>query len=119
LAAALQTAKTVGYLWTSESAGYSLRYAYRLPQPDGSERIIFATERRLGAWNDLWKPAGNAAPTNYEFSVIELRIPAKLDGEGKASLTGKVVIDSAAKTIALDGYAGLPVVFKAIKRKTN
>lgn len=119
LAAALQTAKTVGYLWTSESAGYSLRYAYRMPQPDGSERIIFATERRLGAWNDLWKPAGGAAPTNYEFSIIEVRLPAKGDGEGKASLSGKVAVDSSANTIALDGYSALPVVFKDIKRKTN
>ena len=119
MAAALQAAKTVGYLWSSESAGYSLRYAYRIPQPDGSEHIIFATERRLGAWNDAWKPVGNAAASTYEFSLIELRIPAKADGEGKASLTGKVVVDEAAKTIALDGYAALPVVFKAVKRRAN
>src|SRR5262249_62128730 len=99
LAAALQAAKTVGYVWSSESAGYSLRYAYRLPQPDGSERIIFATDRRLGAWNNLWKPAGNASPSNYEFSVIEVRIPAKGDGEAKASLSGKVTIDSAFNSI--------------------
>jgi hypothetical protein len=96
-----------------------LRFAYKTSQPDGSERIIFATERRLGAWNDLWKPAANATPNNYEFTVIELRIPAKLDGEGKASLTGKVVIDPVANTIALDGYASLPVVFKAVKRRTS
>jgi hypothetical protein len=116
LAAALQSAKTMGYLWSSESAGYSLRYAYRLPQPDGSERIIFVTDRRLGAWNDLWKPAGGAAATPYEFSVIELRLNAKGVGEGKTSLTGKVTIDAAAKTIGLDGYSSLPVVFKDVKR---
>ena len=116
LAAALQTAKTVGYLWSSESAGYSLRYAYRLQQPDGSERIIFATDRRLGAWNDLWKPTGGATATPYEFTVIELRLNAKGIGEGKTSLTGKITIDATAKTIALDGYAALPVVFKDVKR---
>ena len=77
------------------------------------------TERRLGAWNDLWKPAGNATPTNYEFTVIELHVPAKLDGEGKTSLTGKVIVDPATKSIALDGYATLPVVFKAVKRRTS
>ena len=26
---------TVGYLWTSASAGYSIRYAYRIPVADG------------------------------------------------------------------------------------
>src|SRR5262249_14044037 len=74
LAATLQAARTVGYIWTSESAGYSLRYAYRSPQPDGGERIIFATDRRLGAWNDLWKPTGGATPTAYEFTVIEVHL---------------------------------------------
>jgi hypothetical protein len=117
LSAALQAASTIGYLWTSESTGYSLRYAYRLPQPDGSERIILATDRRLGAWNNLWKPTGSAAPTDYEFTLIELRLSPKGEGVGKASLTGKVAVDSASNTIALDGYDSLPVVFKGVKKQ--
>jgi hypothetical protein len=88
-----------------------------LKQADGSERIIFATDRRLGAWNNLWKPAGNATATNYEFSIIEVRIPAKGDGEAKASLTGKVAIDSSVNSIALADYATLPVVLKEVRRK--
>jgi len=119
LAATLQAARTVGYIWTSESAGYSLRYAYRSPQPDGGERIIFATDRRLGAWNDLWKPTGGATPTAYEFTVIEVHLGPKGVGEAKTSLTGKVTIDASAKTIALDGYSALPVVFKDVKRNTS
>jgi hypothetical protein len=120
LATALQGAKTVGYFWTSESAGYSLRYAYRIKQPDNSERIILATERRLGAWNDQWKATGAAASAgtnNYEFSVIELRLTAAGAGEGKASVTGKIAVDAATKSIALDGYTALPVVLKDVKLK--
>jgi hypothetical protein len=119
LAAALQAAKTVGYLWTSESAGYSLRYAYRVKQPDGGERMIFATERRLGAWNNSWKATGTAAAAavpEYEFSIVEVRMPVKGDGEGKASITGKVAIDSSINSIALDSYGTAPVVLKAVKR---
>jgi len=116
LAAALEKAPTVGHLWSSEVAGYSIREALRLPQPDGGERIILITERRLGAWNDLWKPAGNATPSNYPFSVIELRLNAKGEGEGKASLTGKVTVDTAAKSLALENYAALPVIFKNVNR---
>jgi hypothetical protein len=117
LTGAIQKAPTVGFLWrSSESTGYSLRYAYRVPQPDGGERIILATDRRLGAWNTQWKPAGSAKPTDYEFSIIELRLNSKGEGEGKASLTGKVTIDNEGKTIALDGYTTLPVVFKGVKR---
>jgi hypothetical protein len=110
----------VGYLWTSEAAGYSLRYAYRIKNADNSERIIFATERRLGAWNDQWKATGAAASAganNYEFSVIELHLTPAGIGEGKASVTGKVAVDTAAKTIALDGYTALPIVLKDVKTK--
>jgi hypothetical protein len=86
-------------------------------QPDGSERILLLTDRRLGAWNDLWKPVGTDGVANYEFSVIELRLNAKGEGEGKASLTGKVIVDGAAKTIALDEYGTLPVVLKNVRHK--
>jgi hypothetical protein len=117
LTAALGKAATVGHLWSSEVAGYSLRYAVKLPAQDGGERIIFITDRRLGAWNDLWKPNGNAAPSTYEFSVIELRLNSKGEGDGKISLSGKLVVDTAAKTLALENYGALPVVLKGVKRK--
>jgi hypothetical protein len=75
LAAAIKKSATVGILWTSENVGYSIKYAYRLPQPDGGERIILATDRRVGAWSNLWKPTGSAAATpDYAFSIIELRV---------------------------------------------
>jgi hypothetical protein len=119
LTAALQKPASIGILWTSETTGYSIKYAYRIPQPDGGERIILATDRRLGAWSNLWKPAGSAKPNEYAFSVIELRLTPKGDGEGKVSLVGKVAADSEAKTIALDGYATLPVILKSVKRQNK
>jgi hypothetical protein len=119
LKTALGNAPTVGYLWSSEVAGYSLRYAVRLPEQDGGERIIFITDRRLGAANDLWKPVGSGAATNYEFSLVELHVNSKGEGEGKISLTGKVAADSAAKAIALENYGALPVVLKNVKRQNS
>jgi len=116
LAAALGKVPTVGYVWSSETAGYSVHYAARLAQPDGGERIVLITDRRLGAWNNLWKPSAAASPTNYEFSVIELHLNSKGEGEGKASLTGKVTVDNTAKSIVLENYAALPVILKGVKR---
>ena len=85
------------------------------------QRIVLITDRRLGAWNDRWKlTAPGATPgeaANYDFSVIELHLNAKNEGEGKASLAGKLAVDANAKTIALDSYDSLPVVLKAVKRK--
>jgi hypothetical protein len=94
-----------------------VRFAARLAEPDGSERIILITDRRLGAWNDLWKPAGTDSPNNYEFSVVELHLNSHGEGEGKVSLTGKIVADGAAKTFGLENYAALPVVLKNVRRK--
>jgi hypothetical protein len=117
LAAALQRASTVGYLWSSEVAGYAVRYAGKVTRPDGIERIILITSRRLGATNDLWKPVVPGAPSTYDFSVIELRVNAKGEGEGKASLMGKVVPDPVAKIVTLEDYGSLPVVLKNVRPK--
>ena len=117
LAAAIQKAPTAGILWTSENVGYSIKYAYRLPQPDGGERIILATDRRVGKWSNLWMPVAAVTPSDYPFSIIELRFNAKGEGEGRGVVTGKVAVDATAKTIALDNYAALPVILKAVKRQ--
>jgi hypothetical protein len=117
LLAALQKLNSVGILWTSESAGYSIKYAYRTTMPDGGERIIFATDRRLGNWSDQWwKPAATSTPTNLPFTVFELRMNEKGDGEGRTTLTGKVAEDAVAKSIAVANYAEQPVVFKGVKK---
>jgi hypothetical protein len=119
LAAAIEAAPTVGYLWSSEAAGYSLRYAGNVTAPDGSHRIILITDRRLGATNGLWKLDGQSAPSNYEFTVIELRVNSKGEGEGKASLTGTVAPDSAAHILAPANYAALPVVLSRLKLESG
>jgi hypothetical protein len=115
LAAAIGKATTVGYLWSSEVAGYSLRYAAKSTLPDGTEKIILITDRRLGDTTQVWKPAG-ADELPYEFSIIELHLNAKGEGEGKASLTGKIAIDGATKSIGLENYAALPVILKGVNR---
>ena len=119
LAAAFKKASTVGILWTSENVGYSIKYAYRLPQQDGGERIILATDRRVGAWSNLWQPAASITPSDYPFSIIELHMNSRGEGEGRGVMTGKVFIDPAAKTIALDGYATQPVILKGVKRQSG
>jgi hypothetical protein len=109
----------VGILWTSENVGYSIKYAYRLPQPDGSERIILATDRRIGIWSNLWKPAAAVTPSDYSFSIVELRLNSRGEGEGRGGISGKVAVDSAGKTIALDDYAALPVILTGVKRLSS
>jgi hypothetical protein len=118
LATALQGATTVGYLWSREIAGYAIRYAGRISNADGSQRIVLITQRRLGAVNDLWKPLAADSPP-YDFSVIELRVNANGDGEGKISLNGRVAPDGSLKIVALENYDTLPVVFSRVQRQKS
>ena len=108
---------TLGYVWTGESVGYQVRYAFKGPQPNGSERIIVATDRPVGSYSlSPWKPAPPAAATSYAFTVIEVRLPKGGGGEAKTSLASKVTTDAAAKTLALDNYAAAPVIVKNVRR---
>jgi hypothetical protein len=120
LAQALQKSPMIGVLWDSEAAGYSIRYAYRLPQPDGGERILLLTDRRLSPWSPFWKPAASSqTSSHYEFSMIELRVNAQGLGDGKVSLDSPIAVDTGAKSIALDKYESLPVVFTKVRRLKN
>lgn len=60
--------------------------------------MILASDRRLDA----------PATTDYEFTLFELRLGPKGTGEGKVSLTSKVVVDAEAKTVALENYTAAP-----------
>lgn len=122
LMAALEKAPTLGYLWTSAISGYAVHYAVRVPQPDGGQKIILITDRRLGDQDDSWKPVGPAAasqppPNDYEFSILELHLNAKGEGEGKASVAGKLTLDNTSKAIVLENYGALPVVLKGVTLK--
>jgi hypothetical protein len=116
LTGVISKAPTIGYIWTDEVTGYSIKYAWRMPMPSGGERIILATSRALGGQSPQWKPTGSESATDYEFTVIELRLNAKGSGEGKTSLTSKVIVDGDAKTIALENYTAAPVILQNVKK---
>jgi len=115
LAQAIGRAATLGYLWTADVTGYAIKYAYRMPLPGGGKRVILATDRRLGTYIAAWQPTSSSL-TDYEFTVIEIRFDAKGVGEGKTSLTTKVMVDDAAKTVALENYAAAAPILRNVKR---
>jgi hypothetical protein len=107
-AAALRRAPTVGYIWTNDIAGYSIKYAWHSKLPDGGDRIVLASDRRLGAYTTAWKATTAATDTDYAFTLIELHVGPNGTLEGKTSLSAKIAVDADAKTVALDGYASAP-----------
>jgi hypothetical protein len=111
LSAAIKAAPTLGYIWTDGVTGYSIKYAWHAPATDESERIVLVTDRRLNSHAPDWAPASGTAG-DADFTVIEMRLDRRGVGEGKTSLTTRVAIDTAANTLALDGYAAAPALLK-------
>jgi len=120
LAETIQKAASLGTIWTNESLGYTIRYAYRDMMSNGSERVILATDGRLGSWSgQVWKPLHPSATVDYPFSVIELRMTRGGTGEGKMSLASKIVADEASKTIALADYDASSVLLRPVKHDSS
>jgi hypothetical protein len=117
LAGAIRRAPTVGYIWTDDVTGYSIKYAFRVPLSGGGERIVLATDRRLGSHVAAWQPVTTQSETDYPFTVLEMRFERGL-GEARTSLTTHVVLDKQAGTLALENYAGAPAILQKV-RKTS
>ena len=116
LAQVLGRAPTIGYLWTADVTGYAIKFATRTTLPGGGERVILASDRRLGTHTAGWQPVVTEPLTDYEFTIIEIRFDAKGVGEGRTSLTTKVVVDAEAKTVALESYQAAPAILRNVKR---
>jgi hypothetical protein len=110
---------TVGYVWPAESpVGYSVKYAHRVPDSNGGERITLVTDKRLGSYEFRgWSVDGGAA-SSAPYSVIELYLPASGNGTGNLSLKSEVVIDEAAGTVTLKDGAGTAPLLTDVRLDT-
>jgi len=109
----LQDMPRVGYFRTPDSIGWDLHYARRAPMPDGGERVVLATDRRIGFWEASNRPRS----IDYPFTVIELHINADGEGEGTMSLATKITADKENKMIVLENYGTTPVMLKSVRRE--
>jgi hypothetical protein len=117
LAKALDKLPSVGAVWQSGSAvGHSIKYAQRVREPNGTQRITLVTNKPLDSYS--FKPwtltSGTAAP-RLPYGVIELKLDDKGNGTGTLSLAAEVAIDSAAHTVGLKAGSGTPTLLTAVK----
>jgi hypothetical protein len=107
---ALQHAPAVGYIRTANSLGYELRYARSIEMPDGSRRVVVATDRPV-----RFREA--ATPTRsryYNFAIAEMRFPAGQKGSGKFAPATSISIDPSAQTLVIENYGIEPVRMSSI-----
>jgi hypothetical protein len=109
---ALQKVKPrIGYIRTPNSLGYDLQYAWRIANSDGTSRVIIGTDRPINFWEASRQPR----TIDYPFTIIEMRLDAKGQGEGRMAAGTKISRSKDGKTIELENYGISPVALNEIK----
>ena len=107
----LQDLPRMGYFRSPSSVGWDIHFARRMPLPDGGERVVLVTDRRIGFWEASHQPRS----IDYPFTVIELRLNADGEGEGKLSVATKIIPDRENNIVTLENYDIQPVLLKNVK----
>jgi hypothetical protein len=81
--------------------------------PDGGERVVLITDRRIG----FWEAANQPRSIDYPFTVIELRLNRDGEGEGKMSIATKIMLDKKENMITLENYETSPVRLTNVRRE--
>ena len=101
----------VGFIRTPNSIGYDLQYAWRFVNSDGSSRLVIATDRRINFWEARNQPRS----IDYPFTIIEMRLDTKGEGEGRLAAGTKISKSRDGKTIELENYGISPIALNNIK----
>jgi hypothetical protein len=109
----LQDMPRVGYIRTPDSIGWDLHFARRTPLPEGGERVVLVTDRRIGFWEATNQPRS----IDYPFTVIELRLNGDGEGEGKMSIATKIIADKEQNIVSLENWDTSPVQLTNVKRE--
>jgi hypothetical protein len=108
----LQKMPSVGRIRTSTSLGWDLRYAHEFKLDEGGRRIVLATDRPIG----FMETRNQTRTMDYPFTIIEIRLNANDEGEGKILAGTKIFVDKN-KHLVLENYGQQPVRFNEIKKQ--
>ena len=112
---ALQDLPQVGYIRGNNTMGDALFYARSTILPDGTRRVVIATNRPLTAAQMIAPDASN----QYDATVIEMHFPkGGGNGTGKVVVGGKASIDPKTGQLQLKNWSGEPTRLERITVKT-
>jgi hypothetical protein len=109
----LQDMPRAGYIKTPDRIGWDLHFARKLPLPDGGERVVLVTDRRIG----FWEAANQPRSIDYPFTLIDLRLNRDGEGEGKMSIATKVIYNKKENMIELENFSTQPVQLTNVHRE--
>lgn len=110
IANALNGARAAGYLGWPGGTEYTLRYARKMPRPDGGFDMTLVTDSRVWVWWD----AKLDPPRDDSFTVFQVRVDKNGVGEGRMASASKVRPDKVAG-LAIDDTS--PVMLTDVRRQ--
>ena len=110
----LQKMPKVGYIRLPQTLAYDLHYAFQFPTPDGGRNIVIATDRKIARG----EVTGGSRSMDYPIELIQMKLDAKGEGEGKVSFATKIYVTDDGN-IALENYGTAPVALNNIKTKVK
>ena len=109
----LQDMPRMGYFRAPGNLGWDIHFARKVPLPDGGERVVLVTDRRI----NFWEAAARPRSIDYPFTVIELRLNRDGEGEGKMSVATKIIPDKQNNIVTLENYDIQPVLLTNVHRE--
>lgn len=109
----LQDMPAMGHFGAPGNLSWDIHFARKMPLPDGGERIVLVTDRRIGFWESVNQPRS----IDYPFTVIDIRLNGDGEGEGKMSIATKVIYDKKENMISLENYQTSPVLLTNVRRE--
>lgn len=106
---AFRNAPEVGTIRTPDSLGYPLRYAHQQAMEEGGRRIVIATDRPIGFWEQVNRPR----TIDYPFTVIQMHLGPDGTGEGRMSIATKILAYD--NIIELENWEAQPVTLRQVR----
>ena len=101
----------VGYIYTQGTLAYALYYAYQTTNPDGSRKIVCATNRPLSFGGAI----APGARQKYDLGILEMHFAKDGKAEGKIIVQGMASIDKKTGKVEINNYDGQPTRLLQIK----
>jgi hypothetical protein len=94
-----------GYIQSPGHLGWDIHFAQQVVGPDGSRRIVLATDRPMS----FWELANRPRSADYQFTLAEIRLGPDGKGEGKLVPAAKINFDKETNTLEIENYGIEPV----------
>ena len=109
----LKKMPAAGVIRTPGTAGYTFRYARRVTEANGDERLLVVIDRPIGftEFRQGWQTV------DYPFTIVQMTINAQGEGSGQLMGATKLSANSTTGDIAFEQYNVSPQLLQNVRRE--